>query len=129
MERDPDIAVLAARFGLRHLTYRTFERPSFPAPSAVTADEPVDVPPAAAIVATPEPLMPARPPQPVMPPPAMPSAATMAPMPPAAAAPPMHFPLLMQALSRQAVAPAPASAQPFLNLRHVLAETSPQAEH
>lgn len=126
-ERDPDIAVLATRLGLRQLNYRTFERPTFPEPVAAAPDDPVEAPPAAMMDAAPEPAMPVRPPQPVMPPPMI-----TAPMPTVAMAPPMQFPLLVQALSHRAALPqasTPGSAQPFLNLRHVIAETSHQAEH
>ncbi|GGJ22387.1 hypothetical protein [Neoroseomonas lacus] len=140
-ERDPDIAVLATRLGLRQLNYRTFERPTFPESVAAAPDDPVEAPPAAIMDAEPEPAMPVRPPQPVMPPPmvtapmpmvAMAPPIVTAPMPMVAMAPPMQFPLLVQALSHRAAPPqanAPGSAQPFLTLRHVIAETSHQAEY
>jgi hypothetical protein len=133
MERDPDIAALASRLGLRQLKYRTFERPAMPEPVARAAEPPTEAPPAAPeapapaqLAPEPEPLVAVRPAQPFIPPPIV-----AAPQPTAAVAP-MQFPLLQQALSRQPAAAQAAmapAAQPFLNLRHVIAETSRQAEH
>lgn len=132
MERDPDIAALAARLGLRRLAYRSFVRPVLVRPTVVA--EP-SVP--AMVSPPPEAMAAAQPPViavPAVNAPAMPFApapASSPPIPPAAAQPVPHFPLLAQALARggTAAADVPAAAQPFLNLRRAIADPPDSLEH
>jgi hypothetical protein len=136
MKRNPDVVALAARLGLRNLTYRTFARPPMPqrpaapepAPPVVEA-EPVATPaldelPPRAAAAAPGPVFHAAPAAPYQPP--------AAPMPAVAAAPPVVFPLLVQALARPGAgapdAAGAAAAQPYLNLRHAVQGAAGQAE-
>ncbi|WP_347541473.1 hypothetical protein [Roseomonas sp. CAU 1739] len=123
MERDPDIAALAARLGLRRLTYRSFARPVIATPAV--ARPAVPAPPPEFVAAAP----------PASPTPEVPAAAFVTapvparPVPQAAPAP--YFPLLAQALAQggASVSSAPASAQPFLNLRRAIAGPADPAEH
>lgn len=140
--RDPDIAALAKRLGLRGLRYRSFAPPAMPAPPP--ADIPVEVEtapvplvePTIAPAATVGPPVWQPPVEPAAPPPAWPApvvqAAPPAPawQPPPAVEPPTAsatFPLLGSALAAAARRPVPIpdtvpeAARPFAALRLAVA--------
>ena len=139
MEREPDIVALAARLGLRRLTYRTFARPVLASPVVVAKpDVPVvpaqDAPPPAPFAAAPSPVIAAAPPVIA----AAAAASAPVPMPVAGAPAPRavpepapYFPLLAQALAQGNAAAAfvPAAAEPFLNLRRAVAGPLDSPEH